>query len=84
MGWFSGIVVYILIWWLVIFGVLSHGNTPKEEGDEDGVAGAPKDVNIKKKFLITSLISAVIWVLVFLVIEYGPIDMHEWAREMGR
>ena len=43
MGWVSGIAVYIVIWWLVIFMVLPWGVQPIERGDvEKGhAASAP-------------------------------------------
>ncbi|HAT36623.1 MAG TPA: DUF1467 domain-containing protein, partial [Rhodospirillaceae bacterium] len=29
MGWTSGVVVYVIIWWMVFFSVLPFGNRPE-------------------------------------------------------
>ena len=82
MGWVSGIVVYILIWWIVIFAALPYGNKPIEEGGVDGVSGAPEIANIKQKMIVTSLISAAIWVLAFILINSGLFDFRQIAQGM--
>lgn len=82
MGWVSGIVVYILIWWVVIFIALPYGNKPIEEGGEEGFSGAPKISNIKQKMIATSLISFVFWLVAFVLIETGVFDFHQIARDM--
>lgn len=84
MGVFSGIVVYLLTWWVVIFAILPLGNTPIEEGGADGFAGAPQVANIKKKFIIASIVSFVIWGIIFALIEIGLIDFREIARQMAQ
>lgn len=81
---FTGIVLYILIWWTALFAVLPLGVRP--HGDRSlGTAGsAPEDPRIKRKFLITSLVSAVIWLGVYGLIRAGALDFREMAREMAQ
>ncbi|MGH1455397.1 MAG: DUF1467 family protein [Alphaproteobacteria bacterium] len=77
----SAFVVFVIIWWLVIFCVLPIGlPTEHEEGDEGVRAGgAPKNLNIKKKLLLTTLISAGLWIIVFIVIQMGIFDLREFV-----
>jgi predicted secreted protein len=82
MGWVSGVVVYILIWWIVIFMTLPYGNKPIESGGEDGFSGAPKISNIKGKMIVTSLISLALWVIAFVLIKTEVFDFHQIARDM--
>ncbi len=82
----SAIVVFIVIWWTVIFCVLPFGmSTTQEEPDEEHeyiAPGAPKNVNIKKKFIITTLVSIVIWIAIYLTVESGIIDLRDIAYNM--
>lgn len=83
MGIFTGIIVYLMIYWLVIFWVLPWGNKPT--GTTEGgktVASAPKNPRILKKFLITGVLSAVIWLVVYYLIDIKLLDFHEMARAM--
>lgn len=63
MGWFTGLVVYLLIWWTVLFAVLPIGVRPAADADpHSGWAGAPENPRMLMKVAITTLIAAVIWV----------------------
>ena len=43
MNWFTGCVLYVLIWWTVLFAVLPIGTHPVEEPDKStGWRGAPE------------------------------------------
>ena len=75
MGPVSGIVVYLLIWWTIIFTVLPFSIKRDERG-------MPDDPKILKKFLITAGISAVIWVVIYMLISSNIISFHDMATEM--
>lgn len=83
MGWISGIVVYVLIWWVVIFAVLPWGNRAPSQVQEGNVASAPEKPNIGKKFLMTSLISALIWCGIYILVKMNVIDFHLIAKQMS-
>lgn len=82
----SAVVVYIIIWWTVIFCVLPVGlSNTQETADEEGeyiAPGAPKKVDIKKKFLITTAISFVLWLIAIGIIQSDIIDFRDLASEM--
>ena len=62
MGWFTGLVVYFLIWWVVLFAVLPIGTHPVAEADPDsGFRGVPQRPRLLRKVLITTLVAAVVW-----------------------
>ena len=45
MGWFTGVVLYVLIWWVVLFAVLPFGTKAVSEADAaSGWRGAPAQV----------------------------------------
>ena len=82
MNIFTGIIVYLMIFWTTLFAVLPWGNRAKEE-PEIGMAGsAPANPRIKQKFLITFIISTIIWSIIAILIHLEVIDFYAISREM--
>ncbi len=71
MNWFTGVVVYLLIWWTALFAVLPVGTRPDAEGDlaAGGWRGAPRNPHLGRKLLATTLVAGVIWLGVYAVVE---------------
>lgn len=82
MGWFSGIVVYLLIWWVVLFTVLPWKSRPPARPGRGHAASAPKTPNLGIKFAVTTVIAAFFWVVVYILIEKGYIDYRAIAMQM--
>ncbi|MCR9254892.1 MAG: DUF1467 family protein [Alphaproteobacteria bacterium] len=61
MGWVSGIAVFVIVWWVVLFTMLPIGVRPPENPEEGHATSAPERPMLGKKFLWTTLISTVIW-----------------------
>jgi predicted secreted protein len=79
MSWFTGVAIYLTIWWTVLFavlplGVVSHAEAGIDKGD-GGDPAAPVDPKLKKKFLTTTWIAAVIWTILFLIIHFRLISL---------
>jgi predicted secreted protein len=75
MGFVTGIIVFLLIWWTALFLVLPFGH----ERDE---AGKPVFARMKKKFLWTSVFTVILWGLVFVLIESDVISFRDMANQM--
>lgn len=71
MNWFSGVVVYVVVWWIVMFCVLPIGVRPAEEGHLGHDAGAPANPRLGFKVLLTTGISAVVFLAIYGVIVSG-------------
>jgi len=69
MTWFTGLVVYAIIWWVVLLTVLPWGVKVPENPESGHATSAPQNPMMWRKVLITSLISAVLWGLAFWLIE---------------
>lgn len=71
MTWFTGIVVYLLVWWTVLFCVLPIGTRPDSEGDPaaGGWRGAPVAANLGWKAVATTVLAAVIWVGIWYMVQ---------------
>ncbi len=61
MGWVTGIAVYVCIWWVVIFAVLPWGVRQAETPRSGFDPGAPENPRLPRKLLITTMVSAVVW-----------------------
>ena len=81
MSWVSGIIVYIILWWLVFFMTLPFGvKSPHEVGEvaEPGHAdGAPVKPRLWLKAEITTLIAAMFWGIAYYLIAS---DMLSFRR----
>lgn len=70
MSWFTGCVVYLLIWWTVLFAVLPIGVRPAADPDpQAGWRGAPEHPRLLRKVVMTTLIAAVVWIAADLLIS---------------
>ncbi len=78
MGITTGIVTFIIVWWTSLFLVLPFGIKGQwEEGKvKDGSEpGAPVKPQILRKFIITTGIAAVLWVVVYVIIVTNAVDL---------
>lgn len=76
----SGVVVYILIWWWVLFMVLPFGARPAKAPEEGHAPSAPEKPRILIKLLITTIIAMGLWVVVWLIIQSGWFSFRDLAR----
>ena len=65
----KGFLIYIIIWWIVVFTILPIGIRKQDKVEKGHAVGAPQNPQILKKFIITSLIAFVLWLLVFFIIK---------------
>lgn len=69
MGWVTGIVVYVLTWWITLFAVLPLWVTPAEPDDPGHAAGAPQRPRLLLKVAITTVVSALIWLGIYALVS---------------
>ncbi len=82
MSVFTGIILYLMIYWLVLFAVLPWGNRAADDTEEGNTASAPANPRIKQKFIITGFVAAIVWVVVFLLIHFQVIYFYAIAKQM--
>ena len=50
MNWFTGVVLFVIIWWTALFAVLPIGTRPVAQADnKSGWRGAPEQPRILRK-----------------------------------
>lgn len=76
MTWFTGILVFVMIWWVVIFVVLPWGVKVPEEHEPGHATSAPANPHMLRKALITTAISVVLWAIAFYLIESDLISFR--------
>ena len=82
MGWVSGIVVFLMVWWTTLFTVLPWGNRKSDVPQVGNVASAPDKPRLLRKFVITTLVTAIIWLIIYGLIEANVINFYDMAAEM--
>ncbi|MDH3475888.1 MAG: DUF1467 family protein [Rhodospirillales bacterium] len=76
MNWFSGILVYVMIWWVVLFTVLPWGVKPPDNPEPGHADGAPAKPMLGRKFAITTAIATLLWIAAYYLIESGLLSFR--------
>ena len=71
MNWFTGVIVYLLVWWTALFAVLPFGTRPDPEADPvaGGWRGVPERPLLLRKVVATTILSGVIWIGIYALVE---------------
>jgi predicted secreted protein len=76
---FTAIAIYLTIWWTVLFGVLPLGAQSHAEAGikppGGGDPASPVNPRLKEKFLLTTVVSAVIFLVFYLLLHFGIIQL---------
>lgn len=80
MGIVTGIVLYAIIWFMTLFVVLPFRLSSQGDRGETVMgthASAPADPQLRRRFLITSAIAAVIWAVIAAIIVFELITLED-------
>ena len=84
MGITGSIIVYVMIWWIIFFSVLPIGIRSNKEVFKDKIGGvdpgAPKNPKIGKKFLITTLITTIIFLVIYYLAKFDLLNLREFLQ----
>ena len=84
MGITGSIIVYVMIWWIIFFSVLPIGIRSNKEVFKEKIEGmdpgAPKNPNIVKKFLITTLITTIIFSVIYYLTKAELLNLREFLQ----
>ena len=88
MSIFTGCAIYLTIWWTVLFavlplGVVSHAEAGIDKGD-GGDPGAPVDPKLKRKFITTTWVSAIVFGILWLVLHFHLINVSDLPGALSR
>ena len=84
MGITGSIIVYVMIWWIIFFSVLPVGIQSNKEVFKEKIEGmdpgAPKNPKIAKKFFITTLITTVIFSVIYYLAKAELLNLREFLQ----
>ena len=73
MNWFTGILVFVIIWWIVIFMVLPWGVRPSQDPEVGHATSAPDNPRL---WLATTAITAVLWLITYWIVSSDLISFR--------
>ena len=80
MGLTGSIIVYVLIWWVIFFSVLPFGIESNKEIFKDSIEGndpgAPKNPKMAKKFLITTIITSILFIMIYYAVKLNFLNLR--------
>jgi predicted secreted protein len=82
----TAIAIYFLIWWLTLFAVLPWGVRSQHEGGDmvPGTdPGAPAIPRVWWKLLWTTIVSAVIFAILYAIYVNKLVSLEDMMRWMG-
>ena len=70
-------VIYIIIWWMVFFVILPIDVNISKTVKIDGVdPGSPENPKILKKFIYCTVITSIIFSIIFLLIKFEYLNLR--------
>ena len=80
----GSIIVYVLIWWMIFFSFLPVGIRSKKEKFKERIdgmdPGAPDNPKIGKKFLITTIITSIIFIVIYYLVQFDLLNLREYLQ----
>ena len=80
----GSIIVFVMLWWIIFFSVLPFGVRSNKEAFKEKIGGidpgAPKNPKIGKKFLITTLITTIIFIVIYYLVETDLLNLREFLK----
>ena len=73
----GSLIIYVLIWWIVFFALLPIDVNIEKKQNIIGIdAGAPENPKIIKKFVYSTLITSIIFIIIFLLVKYEYLNIR--------
>jgi predicted secreted protein len=76
----TGIAVFIVVWWVVLFAVLPWGVKPAETLVPGQADSAPENPRLWLKAAVTTVIAGVIWLGIYLLVSSDWISFRDLAQ----
>ena len=78
MHWATGLAIYFVLWWLVLFTVLPFGTKPVADPDSrSGWRGVPAQPRLVRTVVVTSVVTGIVWGLLYLAITSELLSFRE-------
>ena len=73
----GSLIIYVLIWWIVFFALLPIDVNREKKDNIKGIdPGAPENPKIIKKFAYSTLITSIIFIMIYLLVKYEYLNIR--------
>ena len=73
----GSLVVFVCLWWIIFFAILPIDVNREKKQNIIGIdAGAPKNPKIIKKLVYSTLITSIIFIIIFLLVKYEYLNIR--------
>jgi predicted secreted protein len=80
----GSLIVYISIWWIVFFSILPLGIKSQDAKFSDELygndRGAPINPKIGKRFFITTLITSIIFLIIYYLVSQNYLNLRGYLQ----
>lgn len=77
MNWFTGVSLFLVIWWIGLFAVLPFFARPIAGADQrSGWRGTPQQVRIGRIVAANTILAAAIWIFCYWLIVLSPLSFR--------
>jgi len=80
MSWATGLMVYLVIWWTILFTVLPLGVRRVENPGKGEERGAPDRAALVRKAIITSIVAGVLWIAFYFLHQSDVFSFRRWVE----
>ena len=84
MGITGSIIIYVMIWWIVFFSVLPIDIQSNKETFKESIEGidpgAPKNPKIAKKFLVTTIITSILFIVIYYLATNDFLNLRDLLK----
>tara|TARA_B110000967_G_C18734156_1_gene484192 strand:+ start:680 stop:934 length:255 start_codon:yes stop_codon:yes gene_type:complete len=84
MGITGSLIVFVCIWWIVFFSILPVGiNSQTDKFIEKlhgNDSGAPKNPQIVKKFIVTTIITLILFFGIYYMVNNNYLNLREFLQ----
>jgi len=75
----GSIVIFVIIWWIVFFSLLPIDvNRNKKTQIEGEDPGSPENPKILKKFIYTTIISTMVFLIIYYLVQYNYLNLRNF------
>jgi len=77
MSLFTGIMVYVIVWWLVLLTALPFGNRAPDTVEPGHVESAPERPRMWIKATVTTVMATLIWGVIYWIIDADLVSFRD-------
>ena len=75
----GSLIIFVLIWWIIFFSLLPIDVDRKHKEMVEGAdKGSPENPKIIKKIIYTTIITSIIFIGIFMLVNYDYINLRRF------